>query len=69
MSKDKMNRRGAEDAEITQRQIRIPLTLLKVLNSEGSVGNMNFVESALRRAQILIISKFVPAEFPVLNRV
>jgi len=69
MSKDKMNRRGAEDAEITQRQIRIPLTLLKVLNSEGSVGNMNFVESALRRAQILTISKFVPAEFPVLNRV
>ena len=69
MSKDKMNRRGAEDAEITQRQIRIPLTLLKVLNSEGSVGNMNFVESALRRAQILTISKFVPAEFNFLNRV
>ena len=44
-------------------------TLLKVLNSEGSVGNMNFVESALRRAQILTISKFVPAEFPVLKRV
>jgi len=25
MSKDKMNRRGAEDAEITQRQITTPL--------------------------------------------
>ena len=43
--------------------------LLKVLNSEGSVGNMNFVESALRRAQILTISKFGPTEFTVLNRV
>ena len=44
-------------------------TLLKVLKTEESVSNMNFVESALRRALILTISKFVPTEFPVLNRV
>jgi len=61
MTKDKVNRRGAEDAEITQRQIRTPLFCSETLTNKTFVVKEVIMLKQVRVIAILLLT-FIAAQ-------